>query len=235
VGVAINITCFSYFGKFNYSYNSKYLLSGSLRYDGSSKFGSDNRFALFPAISGGWRISQEDFLASSNVISDLKLRASWGKNGSLANINSLASQTYFASDYNVTSYSVGGAETGSLPSGFYRVQTGNADLRWEQTTQTNIGVDFGFFQTSTIRFDRFYRKYTDGMLIQPPYLGTFGEGAYEYINAADMTDKGVELSLTYSSRPNKDFSYRITGNIAYNKNYVNDLPASVQYSWAEVH
>lgn len=84
----------SYFSKFNYVYNSKYLLSGSLRYDGSSKFGKNNRFALFPAVSAGWRISNEDFLANNKIISDLKLRASWGKNGSLATINSLASQTF---------------------------------------------------------------------------------------------------------------------------------------------
>jgi TonB-linked SusC/RagA family outer membrane protein len=221
----------SYFGKFNYVFNSKYLLSGSLRYDGSSKFGSDNRFALFPAISGGWRISQEDFLKNNNVISDLKLRASWGRNGSLANINSLASQTFFASNYNYTSYSINGAETGSLPSGFYKVQTGNADLRWEETTQTNIGLDFGFLRQALSGSLDFYRKFTNGMLIQPPYLGTFGEGAYQYINAADMTDNGVELSLTYSSPKGKDFSYQVNANIAYNHNSVNDLPASVQYSW----
>ncbi len=221
----------SYFGKFNYSYNSKYLLSGSLRYDGSSKFGSDNRFALFPAISGGWRISQEDFLANNNVISDLKLRASWGKNGSLANINSLNAQTFFAPDYNVTSYSIDGSETGSLPSGFYKVQTGNQDLRWEGTTQTNIGIDFGFFKQALSGSLDFYKKYTDGMLVSPPYPGAEGEGANQFINAADMTDKGVELSVTYSSRSHKDFNYQISGNIAYNKNVVDDLPASVQYSW----
>ncbi|HZW70817.1 MAG TPA: SusC/RagA family TonB-linked outer membrane protein, partial [Hanamia sp.] len=127
----------SYFGKFNYAYNSRYLLSGSLRYDGSSKFGSNNRFALFPAISAGWRLSEEDFLAGSNVISNLKLRASWGKNGSLAQINSLNAQTFFAPDYNYTSYSISGTETGNLPSGFYRVQTGNPNLMWEATSQTN--------------------------------------------------------------------------------------------------
>jgi len=222
----------SYFGKFNYSYNSKYLLSGSLRYDGSSKFGVNNRFALFPAVSAGWRISQEDFLADNNVISDLKLRASWGKNGSLANINSLASQTFFASSYNNTSYSIGGNETGgNLPSGFYKVQTGNADLRWEASTQTNIGIDFGFLNQKLSGSLDFYRKYTDGMLILPPYLGTLGEGAYQYINAADMTNKGVELALAYQGNTGKDFSYRITGNISYNKNFVNDLPVSVKYTW----
>ena len=222
----------SYFGKFNYSYNSKYLLSGSLRYDGSSKFGVNNRFALFPALSGGWRISQEDFLADNNVLSDLKLRASWGKNGSLASINSLASQTFFASSYNGTSYSLGGNETGgNLPSGFYKVQTGDSDLRWEASTQTNIGVDFGFFKQKLSGSLDFYRKYTDGMLILPPYLGTLGEGAYQYINAANMTNKGVELTLAYQGDVSKDFTYKLTGNISYNKNFVNDLPESVKYTW----
>jgi TonB-linked SusC/RagA family outer membrane protein len=221
----------SYFGKFNYAYNSKYLLSGSLRYDGSSKFGSNNRFALFPAISAGWRLSQEKFLVSSNFISDLKIRASWGKNGSLAHINSLNSQTFFAPNYNYTSYSISGAETGNLPSGFFRVQTGNPDLRWEATSQTNIGIDFGFLNQKISGSLDFYRKYTNGMLILPPYPGAIGEGGYQYINAADMTNKGAELSLTYAGNAGKDFGYHIGGNIAYNKNVVNDLPKSVTYSW----
>ena len=221
----------SYFGKFNYSYNSKYLLSGSLRYDGSSKFGLNNRFALFPALSAGWRLSQEDFLVNSKILSDLKIRASWGKNGSLANINSLTAQTYFGSNYNLTSYGISGQETGSLPSGYYRVQTGNPDLRWEASNQTNIGLDFGFLNQKISGSLDFYRKYTNGMLIQPPYLGTLGEGAAEYINSADMTNKGVELSLAYHGNINKDFSYQLRGNIAYNSNVVNDLPQSVTYSW----
>lgn len=221
----------SYFGKFNYVYNAKYLLSGSLRYDGSSKFGKNNRFALFPAISAGWRLSKEDFLANNDFISDLKIRASWGKNGSLANISSLAAQTYFGPDYNFTSYSIGGSETGNLPSGFYRVHTGNDNLKWETTTQTNIGIDFGFLNQKISGSLDFYRKYTDGMLIEPPYLGTFGEGAYQYINAANMTNKGVELAIAYRGNAGKDFNYQLSGNISYNKNVVNDLPVSVQYSW----
>jgi len=221
----------SYFGKFNYSYNSKYLLSGSLRYDGSSKFGKNNRSAYFPAIGAGWRLSQENFLANSSVISDLKLRASWGINGSLANISSLAAQTYFGSDYNSTSYSINGAETGSLPSGYYRVHTGNDDLKWEQTTQTNIGIDFGFLNQKISGSLDFYNKSTNGMLVEPPYLGTIGEGAYQYINAADMTNKGVELALAYHGTPTKAFRYEVGGNISYNNNVVNNLPTSVKYTW----
>lgn len=221
----------SYFGKFNYTYNSRYLLSGSLRYDGSSKFGNNNRFALFPALSAGWRISNEDFLSKNKTISDLKLRASWGRNGSLANISSLAAQTFFSSGYNFTSYGISGNETGSLPSGYYKVQTGNAALKWETTDQTNIGIDFGLLEQRLTGSLDFYRKKTNGMLIQPPYLGTIGEGAAQYINAANMTNKGVELSIGYQNRTGGDFNYQIRGNIAYNRNMVNSLPSSVLYTW----
>ncbi|MBX2920836.1 MAG: TonB-dependent receptor [Chitinophagaceae bacterium] len=221
----------SYFGKFNYSFDSRYLLSGSLRYDGSSKFGANNRFALFPAFAAGWRINNEAFMADNQFISDLKIRASWGRNGSLANISSLAAQTYFATNYNYTSYAIDGNITSSLPSGYNRVRTGNSNLRWETTTQTNIGLDFGFLSQKISGSIDFYKKYTDGMLIQPPYLGTFGEGAYTYINAANMTNRGVELTLVYQGNAGRNFNYQVRGNIAYNKNVVNSLPVSVQYSW----
>jgi TonB-linked outer membrane protein, SusC/RagA family len=221
----------SYFGKFNYSFDSKYLLSASARYDGSSKFGKNNRFGFFPAFSAGWRLSSEDFLINSSFISDLKLRASWGRNGSLANIRSLAAQTYFAPDYNYVSYAIGGNETGNLPSGFFRVHTGNDDLKWEATTQTNIGLDFGFLNQKVSGSIDFYKKYTDGMLIEPPYLGTLGEGAYTYFNATNMTNKGVELSIAYQGNAGRSFSYQVRGNISYNKNHVNDLLPTVQYTY----
>ena len=219
----------SYFGKFNYSFDSRYLLSGSLRYDGSSKFGSNNPYALFPAISAGWRISQEDFMKDNNVLSDLKLRASWGKNGSLSNINTLNKVAFYGVDYNFTSYAIGGNETGNLPSGFFKLQTANPSLQWETTTQTDIGLDFGLLHQSLTGALDFYRKYTYGMLIAPPYLGTIGEGGKQNINAANITNSGVELTLAYNSVANKDFRYQLAGNIAYNQNKVNDLPASVTY------
>jgi TonB-linked SusC/RagA family outer membrane protein len=220
----------SYFSKFNYSYNSKYLLSASLRYDGSSKFGKNNQYGLFPAVSAGWRLSEENFLSANKIVSDLKLRASWGKNGN-SNIPTGATETYFVSDYNGTSYSIGGNETGSLPSGYRRVQTGNEDLKWETTTQADIGLDFGLFDQRVTGSIDYYHKYTDGMLFQPPYLGTIGEGGYQWVNAADMTNNGIELEIGYRSNPSKDFTYSIRGNISHNKNTIAHLPKSVQYSY----
>lgn len=221
----------SYFSKFNYAYNSKYLLSASLRYDGSSKFGKNNQFGLFPAVSAGWRISSEDFLSNNKTISDLKLRASWGQNGNLSTINSTATGTYFISDYNGTSYGIGGNETGSLPSGYRRTQTGNEDLKWETTTQTDVGLDFGLLNQRIVGTLDYYHKSTNGMLFNPPYLGTLGEGAAQWLNAADMVNNGVELALSYRSDSHKNFTYSIGGNVSYNKNSITNLPNSVRYSY----
>lgn len=220
----------SYFGKVNYAYNSKYLLSGSLRYDGSSKFGINNQFGLFPAISAGWRISQESFMKAAPFISDLKLRASWGVNGN-SNIPQGATETIYYADYNYTSYAIAGNETGNLPSGFYKSQTGNDNLKWETSKQTNVGIDFGLFdQRLTGSFD-YYHKATYGMLFQPPYLGTIGEGGYQWVNAADMSDRGVELALTYQSSSDNAFTYSISGSISHNHNEVTNLPANVEYGY----
>jgi TonB-linked SusC/RagA family outer membrane protein len=229
-GGADEYSLLSYFSKFNYVYDSKYLLSATLRYDGSSKFGKNNQFGFFPAFSAGWRMSEEDFLADNKIISDLKLRVSWGMNGN-SNIPTNALVTYYDADYDGTSYAIGGNETGTLPSGYRILHRGNDDLKWEATRQTNIGFDFGLWnQRLTGSFDYFH-KYTDGMLYEPPYLGAIGEGGYTWINAANMTNTGFELLVTYMSAPNKDFSYSITGNLSSFKNKIDDLPNAVRYTY----
>lgn len=220
----------SYFSKANYVYNSKYLLSASLRYDGSSKFGKNNRYGAFPAVSAGWRLSEEDFFKDVEFLSDLKLRISWGKNGN-SNIPTGATETVFVSDYNATSYAIDGSETGLLPSGYRKDHTGNPDLKWETTRQTNIGVDFGLFNHRLSGSLDLYDKYTYDMLFNPPYLAVLGEGANKWINAGSMTNKGAELQLTYRSAPGKNFTYMIRGNISHNKNEISDLPESVRYSY----
>ena len=166
----------SYFSKFNYVFNSKYLLSATLRYDGSSKFGINNQFGFFPAVSAGWRLSEESFFKDNiTFISDFKLRSSWGKNGN-SNIPTDALVNYYDADYSSTGYGLAGNETGTLFSGYRRRHVGNPDLRWEATTQTDIGLDFGLFNGSLSgSFDYFY-KVTDGMLYHPPYIGAIGEG-----------------------------------------------------------
>lgn len=224
----------SYFSKFNYVYNNKYLLSATLRYDGSSKFGINNRFGFFPAVSAGWRLSEEGFLEGNNIIYDLKLRASWGMNGN-SNIPTDALINYYDAAYydwlHGTSYGLAGNETGTLYSGYRRVHTGNPDLQWEATSQTDIGLDFSLFNGSLSGSFDYFHKYTDGMLYEPPYLAAIGEGGQRWINAANMTNKGIELILSYSSKIRNNFSYSLGGNISSYRNTIDDLPESVKFTY----
>lgn len=221
----------SYFSKFNYSYNSKYLLSATLRYDGSSKFGLNNQFGFFPAVSGGWRVSEEGFFKKNvPVISDLKLRASWGKNGN-SNIPTNGLVDIFDANYQSTGYGLAGNESGTLSSGYRKVHTGNQNLKWETTMQTDLGVDFGLFNGDLSGSLDYFYKVTKGMLYEPPYIAAIGEGGYQWINAANMTNKGAEFILTYNGNRNKAFSYSITGNISSYRNKINDLPDAVKYTY----
>lgn len=220
----------SYFSKLNYAYDNKYLLSATLRYDGSSKFGKNNRFGFFPAASAGWRISEEPFFAKNSLIYDLKLRASWGMNGN-SNIPTNALLDYFDADYNMTAYPITGNETGNQPSGFRRVHTGNQNLKWEATQQYNFGIDFGLFNGSLTGSFDYFQKHTNDMLFRPPYLAAIGEGGSHWINAADMSNKGFEFIVTYFGKPIGDFSYSITGNISSIKNKIDKLPDDVKYSY----
>jgi TonB-linked SusC/RagA family outer membrane protein len=217
----------SYFGKANYSYDSKYLASVTLRRDASSKFGPDNRWATFPAFSLGWRIKNESFLQEVNFLSDLKLRFSWGMNGNSAIPSGYLQSSYLA-DYDGTSYAINGQEGGILQSGYHKSLTGNSTLKWETVTQTNYGVDFGFFNQRLVgSIDYFYKKTTD-MLYLPPYIGAFGEGGYQYVNGPSMDNRGLEVLLAYHGKKDADFSYNITANFATFKNKIIDLPDNVR-------
>ncbi len=219
----------SYFGKINYDYNSTYLLSTTIRYDGASKFGKNNRFGVFPAFSAGWRIKNTPFLENVDWLSDLKLRASWGMNGN-SNIPTNALMNIYDANFNSTSYAIAGNQTGSIPSGYRRIHTGNPNIQWEATEQTNLGFDFGVLKYRLSgSVDWFYKK-TDGMLYEPPYIGSFGEGGYQWINAADMTNTGLELLLTWAENRGS-FKYSISGNASGYKNTINDLPENVKYTY----
>jgi TonB-linked SusC/RagA family outer membrane protein len=220
----------SYFSKFNYVYDNKYLMSATLRYDGSSKFGENNRFGFFPAASLGWRITEEDFFEDVSFFNDLKLRASWGMNGN-SNIPTNALLDFFDADYNSTAYGLTGNETGQQPSGFRRVHTGNPDLKWEATEQYNVGFDFGILDGALTGSFDYFHKYTNDMLFEPPYIGAIGEGGYRWVNAADMSNKGFEFIFTYNGNAGPDFSYSVTGNVSSVKNTIDNLPEAVRYTY----
>ena len=236
-GGAGSFSLISFFGKANYTYDNRYLISFTARYDGSSRFGKTHRFAFFPSVSAGWRMSQEKFMSgASSWLDDLKIRASWGQTGN-QDISSTARYTIYESNYGVnenggqsygTSYDITGSNGGSvLPSGFRRIQIGNDDIKWETTSQTNVGLDFSFFkQTFYGTFDWFYKQ-TKDILVLMDGIGVMGEGASQWVNAGEVRNMGVELSLGYRNQTKTGFKYDITANISHYTNTVVDLPATV--------
>ena len=230
-GMGDKSSMLSYFGKVNYSFKNKYLLSFTGRFDGSSKFPKANQFGFFPAISAGWRLSEEEFLNFlQEAISDLKIRVSWGTNGN-SNIPSNGILSTFITDYTYTSYMIGGAPSGQMPSGYVASHIGNPNLMWESTTQTNIGLDFGIFKSRLTGSIDWYKKVTDGMLFEPPSNPLLGEGARMWYNAGDMTNKGLEALFTFNSKPLSDFTYSVTGNISLYRNKIDNIPQGMELQY----
>ena len=231
-------TLTSFFGKLNYTYDEKYMASFTLRRDGSSRFGRNNRYGTFPSVSAGWRISEEGFMKEMTWLDNLKLRASWGQTGN-QEIPVIARYTLYESNYGEaqfggqsygTSYDIEGTNGGKqLPSGFRRTRLGNDDLKWETTTQTNLGLDFGLFHNALYgSFEWYYKKTTD-ILVDMPAIGVMGEGASQWINAGEVKNKGVEFNIGYRGEID-EFSYDITGNIGTYRNEVTKLPETVASS-----
>ncbi len=217
----------SLFGKVNYALDSKYLLSFTLRRDGSSLFGANNRYGIFPAVSAGWRINNEPFMADMEAVSDLKLRASWGANGSVQGLPRGYTSTPFTTDYFGTSYPIEGNESGPLWSGYRRTWLGNPNLKWETTKQTDIAVDFGFLNQRLFGSLSYYFKKTNDVLVQVPYIAAMGEGGEPWINGANMNNQGVEFEITYRNDPSADFQYAITANIGSYRTKLVELPENV--------
>jgi len=228
----------SYFGKVNYNFGDKYLASATARYDGSSRFGANNRFGWFPAFSLGWRVSEEAFFRPITFISDLKVRYGWGKTGN-QEIGDFASFGMYEAVYGTnptwdldhgTAYDIAGTGTGTLPSGYRRIQQANPNLRWEAAQQHNIGLDFALLGGKLSGSFDYFSKNTSDILILPPYIGTLGEGGNRWTNGAAMTNKGYEFLLSYASSAG-DWRYNITGNLAGYRNKITELPEDVINSY----
>lgn len=218
---------FSYLARANYSFKDRYLVSGTIRYDGSSRFGQNNRFGAFPAFSVGWRLSEEAFFKKVlHGFDDLKLRYSWGKVGN-QEIDNNAIFGLYVTDYNTTSYDLNGNKSGVLPSGYKLIQNPNPDLRWEATTNSNIGADFSLWSQKLYGSVDYFTKNTSDILLLPPYIGVLGEGGNRWVNGASMENKGWEFTLGHRSKISDDLSLDINANFDRIRNRVTKLPAEV--------
>jgi TonB-linked SusC/RagA family outer membrane protein len=207
----------SYFGRVSYDFKERYLLTAVVRRDGSSNFGPDNRYAIFPSLSAGWIVSQEDFMSSIPLINYLKLRGSWGQNGnqSIGSFQYLAGVEYVGANYpfgpDKTNNTVG-SSLANLP---------NTKIKWETSEQLNIGVDFNLFGSKLQSTFDWYNKTTKDWLITAPVLLTAGAPA-PWSNGGAVSNKGIEASFKWNDNI-ADFKYSITASIGVNQNEVTEI------------
>ena len=207
----------SFFGRINYDYKERYLLSLIIRRDGSSNFKAGHRWGTFPSVSAGWVASNEDWW-KSDVVNFFKLRGSWGRNGNCAVDNFQYLATVAIGPDN-GGYAFGHGAIQQWQVGSYADKLANEDISWETSQQIDLGFDARFFNNRlTAAFD-WYQKDTKDWLVNAPVMGHFGANA-PYINGGEVRNSGVELALNWSDAINKDFSYSIGINGAYNKNRV---------------
>jgi TonB-linked SusC/RagA family outer membrane protein len=210
----------SFYGRAQYNYNEKYLLQASLRKDGSSAFGRNNRWGLFPAVSAGWRIIGEDFMKTVPVISDLKLRVGYGKSGNSLGFDAFSALLVYGTPPSSSKY----LNNGVISNAIGPVRNENPDLKWESTSTTNFGLDFGLFGNRiTGSVDYYIKKTSD--LIYSEYAVSTTQFFLPTItaNVGKIKNTGIELSLNALVVKTSDFSWNTSPNIAHNKNVVETL------------
>lgn len=227
----------SYFGRVNYSYNDKYLLTATFRADGSSKFGDNRKYGYFPSFALGWNISNENFMQDS-FFDNLKLRASWGGQTGNQEIPSKITQASYSEDrlisggQSLNTYPIDTDATsidGYPPYGIVFTRLANPDLQWEVSTQLGVGLDFAMFDYRLSGTLDYFSKTSSNILLEVVPADPVEPTATYWDNIDDMKilNNGIELALDYNSDASRDFSYNIGGNITYIQNEVKDSPYSV--------
>ena len=218
----------SYFGRVNYNFNEKYMLSAIMRADGNSKFAPGKRWGYFPSVSAGWVISNEKFMAKTvSWLDFLKLRAGWGQNGNAQTINNFQWQGAFAFD--TSSYYTFNGNPDQYVSGAAPSRLPNEDLTWETSEQLNIGLDARFLSGRLGFTLDWYNKKTKDLLVAVPVDPTTGFST-QMKNAGTVENKGIELSLSWNDMIGKDFQYNVGWNMAYNHNEVTEVKSNQTYN-----
>ena len=211
----------SFYGRVNYSYNSKYLFQATLRRDGSSAFGRNNRWAIFPSASFSWRLNEEGFIKDMNVFDDLKFRIGYGVSGNSLGFDAFtAIQTYGASGW--FTYTDANGNTSQYRT-LAATSNANPDLKWERTGMLNLGIDFGFFKNRLTGTLEYYDKQTTDLI----YSYAVSTNRYPFgsmlANVGDISNKGIELSLNVIPVKTENLQWETTVNLSHNKNEVKSL------------
>ncbi len=211
----------SLFSRLNYNYKEKYLFTGIYRRDGSSRFGRNHKYGVFPSFSLGWVVSKEDFWKTNEVVNQLKIRGGYGVVGN----DAISDFGYLATINGGFNYTVG--NSGKITTGYSPASLDNPDLRWEQTSQANIGFEARLFKSLNVTLD-YYNKKTSGILRPVTIPGYVGVSTSPVGNIADMDNNGVEIELGYSKKIGQ-LNFSANGNVAYLKNKVTYVASDANY------
>lgn len=214
----------SYFGRLNYAYKNRYLFEANFRRDGASRFSPDNRWGTFPSFSAGWRINEESFFESlRGKVSNLKLRASWGKLG-----NTTSGYYDWQAVYTKANYAFGNV----ISDGVAISKIANSLLKWESVTSTGIGLDASFLNSRLSLELDYYNKLTKGILTSPDMYLTMGTATAPTLNTSDMRNKGLEITIGWNDKIG-NVRYAVSGNFSYNTNKVVKYLGKLEEGWVE--
>src|SRR5690606_6607925 len=214
---------YSLFSRLDYTYSDKYLLGVTVRRDGSSVFGSEMRYGIFPSFSLGWRVTNENFMENMPFINDLKLRASYGILGSQANISPTNAFTLFSSGFGSSYYLISGSGNATTQ-GFYQSTNGNQYTGWEENIVSNIGMDMVVLENKLSFSVEKYKKSINGLLFPQPLPATAGGAAAPTINIGDIQNDGWDLSASYVETIHQDFQFKAGVNFSTYENKVVSIP-----------
>jgi iron complex outermembrane receptor protein len=225
-GYAIQNELQSFFGRATYNFKDKYLLTATVRADGSSKFGANNKYGVFPSFSAGWRLSDENFL-KSGPFTDLKLRAGWGQTGNQEIPAKITQALYTAQVSGTTSYPINSSS--SYPAGISYTRLANPNIQWEVSTQSDVGLDFALFNGALSGSVDYFRKVSEKILLQVIPADPVQPASTYWTNVPDMriTNQGLELDLNYRYASQSGFRFDIGGNVTFINNVVTNSPYSV--------
>lgn len=218
---AYESTLFSLFGDLKYSFDNRYLLGVTLRRDGSSKFGEDNRYGIFPSVSLGWRISNESFMSGIEWLDDLRLKGSYGILGSQNNVSSVNQFDLYGGGFSNAYYPIGGGP--GIAQGFIQQRIGNPRTGWEENRILNVGIDLFIFTRLNLTVE-YYEKSIDGLLFPQSLPGVIGGAQVPTVNIGDIQNKGVDISTKYTGQLGDELGFSVGANITTYRNLVVDVP-----------
>ncbi len=221
----------SFFGRVNYAYNNRYLFTATMRADGSSKFGNNNKYGYFPSVALGWNLSNEGFLSDSRFFDYLKLRASWGQTGNQEIPSKITKASFTESNSGSNTYPLdpSAAQLDDYPYGAVFTRLANPDIQWEVSTQSNIGLDFALLNGRLSGTIDYFNKVSENVLLEVSPVDPIQPTNRFWTNIPNMQiiNTGVELALSYGRQSANGFSYSLGGNISLISNEVRDSPFGI--------